>query len=74
MTLVEALLGGTMPSFIGMTIVLFGAAAALTGQALARNWRAARGSSCPTRCCSLPETGSCSMLCSARSFFPSPAL
>jgi len=38
-TPIEALLGGPVPSFVGMTIVLFGAAAAMTGQALARNWR-----------------------------------
>lgn len=37
----DALLGGPWPSFAGMTIVLFGAAAAMTGQALARNWRGA---------------------------------
>ena len=35
----SALLGGAIPSFLGMTVVLFGAAAAMTGQALARNWR-----------------------------------
>ena len=35
----STLLGGSAPSFVGMTIVLFGAAAAMTGQALARNWR-----------------------------------
>jgi hypothetical protein len=40
-TPVEALLGGSMPSFVGMTVMLFGAAAAMTGQALARNWRGA---------------------------------
>jgi hypothetical protein len=37
----QALLGGPAASFVGMTVVLFGAAAAMTGQALARNWRAA---------------------------------
>ena len=35
------MLGGPVPSVIAMTVVLFGAAAALTGQALARNWRPA---------------------------------
>jgi len=35
-----ALLGGPAPSFLVLA-VLFGAAAALTGQALARNWRPA---------------------------------
>lgn len=28
-----------MAAFLGMTIVIFGGAAAMTGQALARNWR-----------------------------------
>jgi hypothetical protein len=37
----QALLGGPATSFVGMTVVLFGAAAAMTGQALARNWRGA---------------------------------
>ena len=41
MTELAALLGGPAPSFFGMTLVLFGAAAAMTGQALARNWRGA---------------------------------
>jgi hypothetical protein len=36
---VSAIIGGAIPSFLGMTVVLFGAAAAMTGQALARNWR-----------------------------------
>jgi hypothetical protein len=35
----SVLVGGPIPSFLGMTVVLFGAAAAMTGQALARNWR-----------------------------------
>ena len=39
MTQLDALLGGPASSFAGMTLVLFGAAAAMTGQALARNWR-----------------------------------
>ena len=34
-----SILGGSLPSFLGMTVVLFGAAAVMTGQALARNWR-----------------------------------
>jgi hypothetical protein len=33
------LLGGTAGSFLGMTVVLFGVAAFLTGQATARSWR-----------------------------------
>jgi hypothetical protein len=36
---VSALIGGALPSFLFMTVALFGAAAAMTGQALARNWR-----------------------------------
>jgi ABC-type uncharacterized transport system permease subunit len=37
----EALLGTTFPVFLGLTVVLIGGAAILTGQALANNWRAA---------------------------------
>jgi hypothetical protein len=40
-TPIETLLGGPVPSFLGMTILLFGGAAVMTGQALARNWRGA---------------------------------
>jgi len=36
----EALLGATPASFLGLTLLLFGAAALATGRALARNWRA----------------------------------
>jgi hypothetical protein len=35
----EALLGATPASFLGLTVLLFGAAALATGRALARNWR-----------------------------------
>jgi hypothetical protein len=33
------LLGAGAPSFFGLTVLLFGAAALATGRALARNWR-----------------------------------
>ncbi len=36
-----AQLGGEIDSFLAMTVVLFGAAAFLTGQALAQSWRPA---------------------------------
>ena len=36
-----ALLGGEIDSFLTMTLVLFGGAAFLTGQALAQSWRPA---------------------------------
>ena len=32
-------LGTTLPVFIGLTVMLMGGTACLTGQALARNWR-----------------------------------
>ena len=35
------LLGADPASFLGMTVLLFGTAAGLTGNALARNWRPA---------------------------------
>ncbi len=34
-----AILGATPGSFLGLTLILFGAAALATGRALARNWR-----------------------------------
>ena len=37
----SALLGGTVREFFGLTVVLFGFAAFLTGQAMAQNWRPA---------------------------------
>jgi hypothetical protein len=37
----QAVLGAPLPVFIGLTVVLFGAAAAMTGQALALTWRPA---------------------------------
>ena len=37
----SALLGGTVREFFGLTVVLFGSAAFLTGQAMAQNWRPA---------------------------------
>ncbi len=37
----DTALGGGAASFLAMTMVLFGGAAAATGQALARNWRPA---------------------------------
>jgi hypothetical protein len=36
----EDLLGADVGAFIVLTVVFFGGAAAMTGQALARNWRA----------------------------------
>jgi hypothetical protein len=38
---VSALLGGTVSAFFGLTAVLFGFAAFLTGQATAQSWRPA---------------------------------
>jgi len=38
---VTALLGGTVSEFFGLTVVLLGFAAFLTGQAMAQNWRPA---------------------------------
>ena len=38
----EALLGETLPVFIGITVVLVGFAAFMTGQALASTWRPLR--------------------------------
>jgi hypothetical protein len=38
---VSALLGGTVSAFFGLTVVLFGFAAFLTGQATAQSWRPA---------------------------------
>jgi hypothetical protein len=35
----EALLGATPASFLGLTLLLFGGAAMASGRALARNWR-----------------------------------
>ncbi len=35
----EAILGASLPVFIGITVVLFGGAAFLMGQALADTWR-----------------------------------
>src|SRR5688500_12782031 len=35
----EALLGVSVPVFIGLTVVLFGGAAFMTGQAMANAWR-----------------------------------
>ncbi len=35
----EAILGTRLPVFLGLTVVLFGGAAFLTGQAVARGWR-----------------------------------
>ena len=37
----SALIGGAEGTFLGMTVVLFGFAAFLTGQATAQNWRPA---------------------------------
>jgi len=37
-----AVLGTTLPVFIGVTLVLVGGAAFMTGQALSANWRPAR--------------------------------
>jgi hypothetical protein len=37
--MIEDLLGGSLSEFIGVTLVLFGAAAFMTGQALAQTWR-----------------------------------
>ena len=37
----SALLGGTVSEFFRLTVVLFGFAAFLTGQAMAQNWRPA---------------------------------
>ncbi|MGE0718042.1 MAG: DUF6867 family protein [Alphaproteobacteria bacterium] len=37
----EAVLGTTLPVFIGLTLILFGGAAFMTGQALAQTWRPA---------------------------------
>jgi hypothetical protein len=42
MSVLETLLGGTLGSFLGLTVVLSGGAAAIAGQALARNWRPIR--------------------------------
>jgi len=41
MELFEGALGTTLPVFIGLTLVLFGGAAFLTGQALASGWQQA---------------------------------
>jgi hypothetical protein len=38
---VNTLLGGTVSAFFGLTVVLFGFAAFLTGQAMAQSWRPA---------------------------------
>jgi hypothetical protein len=38
---VSPLLGGTVSAFFGLTVVLFGFAAFLTGQATAQSWRPA---------------------------------
>jgi hypothetical protein len=38
---VSALLGGTVSAFLGLTVVFFGFAAFLTGQATAQGWRPA---------------------------------
>lgn len=35
----EAILGSTVPVFIGLTVVLFGGAAWMTGQAVANGWQ-----------------------------------
>jgi len=35
----DAVLGTTLPVFIGLTVILFGAAAFMTGQAIAATWR-----------------------------------
>jgi len=35
----ETLLGTTLPVFIGITVILFGGAAFIMGQALAQTWR-----------------------------------
>ncbi len=37
----EQLLGTSLPVFIGMTVILFGGAASLTGQAVANGWQPA---------------------------------
>ena len=37
----EEALGGSLPEFLGITVVLFGGAAFLMGQALAETWRPA---------------------------------
>lgn len=37
----EPVLGSTIGTFLGVTVVLFGFAAVMTGQALARTWRPA---------------------------------
>jgi hypothetical protein len=41
MTDVSALLGASPGAFLGLTLLLFGAAALATGRALARHWRPA---------------------------------
>lgn len=38
----EAILGTSLPVFIGLTVILFGGAAFLMGQALAETWRPRR--------------------------------
>jgi branched-chain amino acid transport system ATP-binding protein len=37
--MMSAVLGNSLPVFIGMTVILFGGAAFMTGQALAGTWR-----------------------------------
>ncbi|BBK37126.1 hypothetical protein STAQ_22040 [Allostella sp. ATCC 35155] len=39
MSAMEALLGTSLPVFVGLTVILFGAAAFMTGQAVAATWR-----------------------------------
>jgi hypothetical protein len=41
--MISDILGGALADFIGVTIVLFGGASFLTGQALASTWRPAWG-------------------------------
>jgi hypothetical protein len=38
---VDTILGASLPVFIGVTVVLFGGAALMTGQAIAGTWRPA---------------------------------
>jgi hypothetical protein len=41
MSAIEALFGAPAGAFLGMTLLLFGGAALMTGRALGENWRAA---------------------------------
>lgn len=41
MDILETWIGADLPTFVGLTVILFGAAAFMTGQAVAQNWRPA---------------------------------